>query len=126
MYLACRPTNALFRSSLLNLLLLLQTYVSIAQCAVISPNGLLLPQSQNFSANLEATDLHCVHTPQWWDRRAYDIGDCFGTFYMMQYNEGVDPFAPVVRKEFKTGSASSNLPPGESVLTPRKYVVGKS
>ncbi|KAI4087014.1 MAG: hypothetical protein LQ339_008969 [Xanthoria mediterranea] len=124
MSLAFRPTNALFRSSLLNLLLLLQTYVSIAQCAIISPNGLLLPQSQNFSANPEATDLHCVHTPQWWDRRAFDIGDCFGTFYMMQYNEGVDPYAPVVRKEFQTRSASSNLPPGEAVLTPRKYVVG--
>lgn len=126
MSLVCRPTSAFCRSSLLNLLLLLQTYVSIAQCAVISPNGLLLLQTQNFSANPEATDFHCVHAPQWWDRRAFDIGDCFGTFYMMQYNEGVDPFAPAVRKEFKTRSALSNLPPGEPVLTPRKYVVGKS
>ncbi|KAI4252506.1 MAG: hypothetical protein L6R42_007933 [Xanthoria sp. 1 TBL-2021] len=121
----CRPINALFQSSLLNLLLLFPIFINVARCAVISTDSLLLPKSHNLSANPDTANFHCVHTPQWRDTRAFDINDCFGAFYMMQYMEGVDPYEPEMRREFKTRSAPSLLPAGDSVLTPRKYVTGQ-
>ncbi|KAL8657548.1 MAG: hypothetical protein Q9226_001808 [Calogaya cf. arnoldii] len=42
----------------------------------------------------------------------------------MAYSEGVDPYKPEVRKEFKTSSASSAQPAGQAIDLPRKYIVG--
>ncbi len=115
-----RPTE----SSILSLILLL-SITSVAYCAIIRTPNLLLPGSPNVPTETNALDFHCAHSQQWKDTRLFDIGDCFGTYYMMMDVEGADPFAPEVRKEFKTRKARSNLPPGDAVLTPRKYVVGK-
>ncbi|KAI4269729.1 MAG: hypothetical protein LQ337_007111 [Flavoplaca oasis] len=97
---------------------------SVAYCAVIPTPNLLLPGLPHVPTETNFLDFHCAHSPQWKDTRLFDIGDCFGTFHMMLDAEGVEPFAREVRKEFKTRKARSNLPPGDAVLTPRKYVVG--
>ncbi|KAL8856530.1 MAG: hypothetical protein Q9178_006845 [Gyalolechia marmorata] len=116
--------RAATRLSLLKLLSVFPIYLTIARCAVIPPDNPLLPDSLSLLANPNQVDFHCVHQPQWRDIKFFEIGDCFGAFYMMQYMEGVDPFGPEVRKEFKTRSAQSLQPPGAAVEVPRKYVTG--
>ncbi|KAL8921370.1 MAG: hypothetical protein Q9172_004063 [Xanthocarpia lactea] len=118
--------RAATRSSLLKLLSVFPIYLTIARCAVIPPDNPLLPDSLSLLANPNQLDFHCVHEPQWRDIKFFEIGDCFGAFYMMQYTEGVDPFGPEVRKEFKIRSAHSLQPPGAAVEVPRKYVTGCS
>ncbi|KAL8993301.1 MAG: hypothetical protein Q9169_006450 [Polycauliona sp. 2 TL-2023] len=99
--------------------------MTTAYSATIPPTNRLVPESQNLTAEFDVTNFHCVHSPEWRDIGKYfDISDCFGTLWMMQHVEGVNPFEPEIRREFKTCTAPSNLPPGDSVLTPRKYVVG--
>ena len=119
-----RPVGIPTESSIFSLILLL-SIMSVAYCAIIPTANLLLPGSPNVPTETNALDFHCAHSQQWKDTWLFDIGDCFGTYYMMMDVEGADPFAPEVRKEFKTRKARSNLPPGDAVLTPRKYVVGK-
>lgn len=119
-----RPLGIPTKSSILSLILLL-SMTSVAYCAVIPTPNLLLPGLPHVPTETNFLDFHCAHSPQWKDTRLFDIGDCFGTFHMMLDAEGVEPFAREVRKEFKTRKARSNLPPGDAVLTPRKYVVGK-
>ncbi|KAL8885461.1 MAG: hypothetical protein Q9215_006685 [Flavoplaca cf. flavocitrina] len=119
-----RPFGIPTESSILCLTLLL-SITRVAYCAVITTPDLLLPGSPNVPNEKNDLNFHCAHSRQWKDTRLFDIGDCFGTYYMMMDVEGEDPFAPEVRKEFKTRKARSNLPPGDAVLTPRKYVVGK-
>ena len=113
-------------SSFLNLLAVFPVFLTIAHCAVVPPGNPLLPDPLSLLANPNQLDFHCVHHPQWRDIKFFEIGDCFGAFYMMQYTECVDPFGPEVRKEFKTRSAHSLLPPGAAIEVPRKYVTGRS
>ena len=119
-----RPVGIPTSSTILNLFLLLSIR-SVAYCAIIATPKVLLPGLANVPTENNHMNFYCSHSPQWKDTRLFDIKDCFGTFYMMLDVEGVDPFELEERKEFKTHKARSNLPPGDPVLTPRKYVVGK-
>ncbi|KAL8670848.1 MAG: hypothetical protein Q9168_004627 [Polycauliona sp. 1 TL-2023] len=108
------------------IVLLLSIYLSVAYCATIPSTNRLFPASQNETAEFGMTDFHCVHDPHWKDNTFYfDLADCFGTPWYMESEEKIDVFEPEVRREFKTRTAKSNLPPGDSILTPRKYVVGQ-
>ncbi|KAL8849324.1 MAG: hypothetical protein Q9221_005675 [Calogaya cf. arnoldii] len=119
------PTGALIISSLLKLLLLLPIYINITPCAALPADNLQRPKPPTLAADPNTVNFHCVHSSQWRDNTRLFVGDCFDAYYMMAYSEGVDPYRPEVRKEFKTRSAPSAQPAGVAIDLPRKYVAGK-
>ncbi|KAL8727165.1 MAG: hypothetical protein Q9166_006202 [cf. Caloplaca sp. 2 TL-2023] len=126
MSLATASFRVPIRFSILNLLIWVASHSSIIHGAVIRLNRFPpSPNSYDLSVNASQVDFHCVHQPQWRDIEYFNIRDCFGAIYFMQYTEGVDPVGPEVLKEFKTRSAASVRELGEPVLTPRKYVTRK-
>lgn len=115
------------RVLLLSSTLLIGFCLRLSTGAAIPADNLILPLSNLTQLTDDnAAEFHCSRDRTWTDGPGrFDHRDCLGPIYMMQHEESAEDWKAEVLKEFVTRSGPRSGDLGPSIVTPRKYVIGK-